>query len=84
MHGRCQWLILKGLEHSFVFPEDYILNVIGETQLDLAILQCFGGEVPRGFAEQDRVPAENVWNIPVQRDSPHQSYESKATERDGP
>ena len=34
-----QRLILKGLQHYFVFPEDYILNVIAETRLDNAILQ---------------------------------------------
>jgi hypothetical protein len=43
-----QRLILKGLQHYFVFPEDYILNVIAETRLDHAILQVLREAGPRG------------------------------------
>jgi len=43
-----QRLVLKGLQHYFVFPEDYILNVIAETRLDHAILQVLREAGPRG------------------------------------
>ena len=43
-----QRLILKGLQHYFVFPEDYVLNVITETRLDHAILQVLREAGPRG------------------------------------
>ena len=43
-----QRLILKGLQHYFVFPEDYILNVITETRLDHAILQVLREAGPIG------------------------------------
>ena len=43
-----QRLILKGLQHYFVFPEDYILNVIAETRLDHAILQVLREAGPAG------------------------------------
>ena len=43
-----QRLIFKGLQHYFVFPEDYILNVIAETQLDHAILQVLREAGPVG------------------------------------
>ena len=43
-----QRLILKGLQHYFVFPEDYILNVVVETQLDHAILQVLREAGPVG------------------------------------
>lgn len=45
---KCQRLILKGLEHYFVFPEDYILNVVAETRLDHAILQVLREADPMG------------------------------------
>ena len=35
-----QRLISKGLQPYFIFPEDYTLNVIAETQSDHAILQA--------------------------------------------
>ena len=44
-----QRLILKGLQHYFVFPEEYILNVIAETQLDHAILQVLREAGPMGI-----------------------------------
>ena len=43
-----QRLILKGLRHHFVFPEDYILNVIAETRLDHTILQVLREAGPMG------------------------------------
>lgn len=43
-----QRLILKGLQHYFVFPEDYVLNAIAETRLDHAILQVLREAGPRG------------------------------------
>ena len=43
-----QRLILKGLQHYFVFPEDYILSTIAETKLDHAILQVLREADPRG------------------------------------
>ena len=43
-----QRLILKGLQHYFIFPKDYILNVIAETQLDHAILQVLREAGPIG------------------------------------
>ena len=43
-----QRLILKGLQHYSVFPEDYILNVIAETRLDYAILQALREAGPMG------------------------------------
>ena len=43
-----QRLILKGLQHYFIFPEDYILNVVAETQLDHAILQVLREAGPMG------------------------------------
>ena len=43
-----QRLILKGLQHYFVFPEDYILDVIAETRLDHAILEVLREAGPRG------------------------------------
>ncbi len=54
-----QRLILKGLQHYFVFPEDYILNVIAETKLDHAILQVLreagsAGALPSEIAYQLR------------------------------
>ena len=54
-----QRLILKGLQHYFVFPEDYILNVIAETRLDHAILQVLReagsvGVLPNKIAYQLR------------------------------
>ena len=54
-----QRLILKGLQHYFIFPEDYLLSVIAETQLDHAILQVLreaglGGALPSKIAYQLR------------------------------
>ena len=43
-----QRLILKGLQHYFIFPEDYILNVIAETRLDHAVLQVLREAGPTG------------------------------------
>ena len=43
-----QRLILKGLQHYFVFPEDYVLNVVAETRLDHAILQVLREAGPMG------------------------------------
>ena len=43
-----QRLILKGLQHYFVFPEDYILRVIADTRLDHAILQVLREAGPKG------------------------------------
>jgi len=43
-----QRLILKGLEHHFVFPEDYILSVIAKTRLDHVILEVLREAGPRG------------------------------------
>jgi len=43
-----QRLILKGLQHYFVFPEDYILNVIAKTRVDHAILQVLREAGPVG------------------------------------
>ena len=43
-----QRLILKGLQHYFVFPEDYVLNVIAETRLDHAILHVLREAGPMG------------------------------------
>jgi hypothetical protein len=43
-----QRLILKGLQHYFVFPDDYILNVIAKTRLDHAILQVLREAGPTG------------------------------------
>jgi len=45
---RRQRLIWKGLQHYFVFPEDYILNVIAKTQLDHAILRVLREAGPKG------------------------------------
>jgi len=44
-----QRLILKGLQHYFVFPEDYVLNVVAETRLDHAILQVLREAGPMGI-----------------------------------
>lgn len=44
-----QRLILKGLQYYFVFPEDYILNVIARTRLDNAILQVLREARSWGF-----------------------------------
>ncbi|MFQ6065376.1 MAG: hypothetical protein ACE5L6_07870 [Candidatus Bathyarchaeia archaeon] len=54
-----QRLILRGLQHYFVFPEDYILNVVAKTQLDQAILQVLReagsmGALPSKIAYQLR------------------------------
>jgi len=43
-----QRLILKGLQHYLVFPEDYILNVIAEARLDHAILKVLRETGPKG------------------------------------
>ena len=53
-----QRLILKGLQHYFVFPEDYILNVIAETRLDHAILQVLREAGPMGI-----LPSKIVYQL---------------------
>ena len=44
-----QRLILKGLQHYFIFPQDYILNVVAKTRLDHAILQVLRQAGPTGI-----------------------------------
>ena len=43
-----QRLILNGLQHYFVFPENYIPSIITETRLDHAILQVLREVGPVG------------------------------------
>lgn len=43
-----QRLILKGLQHEFVFAEEYIIDTIAKTQLDHAILNVLRSAGPRG------------------------------------
>ena len=63
-----QRLILKGLQHYFVFPEDYVLNVIAETPLDHAILQVLReagakGVLPSKIAYQLRTYGVNRFKV---------------------
>ena len=55
-----QRLILKGLQHYFVFPEDYVLNVIAETRLDHALLQ-----VPREAGPQGALPRKIAYQLSI-------------------
>jgi hypothetical protein len=67
---RRQRLILKGLQHYFVFPEDYILNACmhHETRLDHAILQVLReagpiGALPSKIAYQLRTYAVDRFKV---------------------
>lgn len=43
-----QRLILKGLQHQFIFAEDYVVDTIAKTRLDHAILDVLREAGPRG------------------------------------